>query len=109
MRVRGSCGDVTSIVCDARHASSATGTDIKIEIYLFRNSKASEFAFRPYAYRINECHVYEMSVMRRNILGRDDRFAGDCDANGCDYNHYRMRNTDFYGKCMTLDTRKTFP
>jgi cellulose 1,4-beta-cellobiosidase len=38
----------------------------------------------------------------------DDRFAGDCDANGCDYNPYRMGNKDFYGKGLTVDTSKKF-
>ncbi len=29
-----------------------------------------------------------------------------CDADGCDFNSYRMGVTDFYGKGMTLDTSK---
>lgn len=38
----------------------------------------------------------------------EDRFAGKCDANGCDYNPYRMGNTEFYGKGKTVDTSKKF-
>ncbi|GKT56113.1 exoglucanase 1 [Colletotrichum tofieldiae] len=38
----------------------------------------------------------------------DDRFAGDCDANGCDFNPYRMGVTSFYGKGKTVDTSKKF-
>lgn len=37
-----------------------------------------------------------------------DRFAGDCDANGCDYNPYRVGNTGFYGKGKTVDTSQKF-
>ncbi|KAI2624735.1 putative cellulose 1, 4-beta-cellobiosidase [Xylaria nigripes] len=38
----------------------------------------------------------------------DDRFAGDCDANGCDYNPYRMGNELFYGNGKTVDTWQKF-
>jgi len=56
--------------------------------------------------RDNNYHVCETS----NCGGTysDDRFAGGCDANGCDYNPYRMGNTDFYGKGLTVDTSKKF-
>ncbi|KAI1433307.1 cellulose 1,4-beta-cellobiosidase [Xylaria sp. CBS 124048] len=33
-----------------------------------------------------------------------DRFAGDCDPDGCDFNSYRMGDTTFYGPSMTVDT-----
>ena len=54
----------------------------------------------------NEYHVCETT----NCGGTysDDRFAGYCDANGCDYNPYRMGNTDFYGPGLTVDTTKEF-
>ncbi|KAF2469588.1 glycoside hydrolase [Lindgomyces ingoldianus] len=35
-----------------------------------------------------------------------DRYAGSCDANGCDFNPYRVGVKDFYGKGMTVDTSK---
>ncbi|EOA84332.1 Esterase/lipase/thioesterase [Exserohilum turcicum] len=35
-----------------------------------------------------------------------DRYAGTCDANGCDFNPYRVGVTDFYGKGKTVDTSK---
>jgi cellulose 1,4-beta-cellobiosidase len=38
----------------------------------------------------------------------DDRFAGYCDANGCDYNPYRMGNQDFYGEGKEVDTTQKF-
>ncbi|ORY01420.1 exoglucanase-like protein 1 precursor [Clohesyomyces aquaticus] len=37
-----------------------------------------------------------------------DRYAGTCDANGCDFNPFRVGVTDFYGKGMTVDTSKPF-
>ncbi|KAH7071100.1 exoglucanase-like protein 1 precursor [Paraphoma chrysanthemicola] len=35
-----------------------------------------------------------------------DRYAGTCDANGCDFNPYRVGVKDFYGKGKTIDTSK---
>ena len=35
-----------------------------------------------------------------------DRYAGTCDANGCDFNPYRVGVKDFYGKGKTVDTSK---
>jgi len=35
-----------------------------------------------------------------------DRYAGSCDANGCDFNPYRVGVKDYYGKGMTVDTSK---
>jgi cellulose 1,4-beta-cellobiosidase len=36
------------------------------------------------------------------------RYAGICDADGCDFNSYRMGDTEFYGKGKTVDTTKKF-
>jgi cellulose 1,4-beta-cellobiosidase len=33
-----------------------------------------------------------------------DRYAGDCDPDGCDFNSYRQGNTGFYGPGLTVDT-----
>ncbi|KAI2624774.1 cellulose 1,4-beta-cellobiosidase [Xylaria nigripes] len=33
-----------------------------------------------------------------------DRYAGDCDPDGCDFNSYRMGDTTFYGGGLTVDT-----
>ncbi|KAK7937188.1 glycoside hydrolase family 7 protein [Apiospora aurea] len=38
----------------------------------------------------------------------EDRYAGQCDPDGCDLNPYRHGNTDFYGKGKTVDTSKKF-
>ncbi|KAI0802826.1 glycoside hydrolase family 7 protein [Xylaria sp. FL0064] len=35
-----------------------------------------------------------------------DRYAGDCDPDGCDFNSYRMGDTSFFGKGLTVDTTK---
>lgn len=32
-----------------------------------------------------------------------DRYAGSCDANGCDFNPYRVGVKDYYGKGMTVN------
>jgi len=36
------------------------------------------------------------------------RYAGSCDPDGCDFNSYRMGDTSFYGKGMTVDTSSPF-
>ncbi|KAF1994121.1 glycoside hydrolase family 7 protein [Amniculicola lignicola CBS 123094] len=36
----------------------------------------------------------------------EDRYAGYCDANGCDFNPYRVGVKDYYGKGKTVDTSK---
>jgi len=38
----------------------------------------------------------------------DNRYAGMCDKDGCDFNSYRMGNTKFYGTGMAVDTSKPF-
>jgi cellulose 1,4-beta-cellobiosidase len=37
-----------------------------------------------------------------------DRYAGECDPDGCDFNPYRQGVTDFYGPGMTVDTKSKF-
>ncbi|EGS24065.1 uncharacterized protein CTHT_0007770 [Thermochaetoides thermophila DSM 1495] len=69
-------------------------------------SNAYAFAFTPHGCLNNNYHVCETS----NCGGTysEDRFGGLCDANGCDYNPYRMGNKDFYGKGKTVDTSRKF-
>jgi len=38
----------------------------------------------------------------------EDRYAGVCDADGCDLAPFRHGNTDFYGPSKTIDTTKKF-
>jgi cellulose 1,4-beta-cellobiosidase len=37
-----------------------------------------------------------------------NRYAGDCDPDGCDFNSYRMGDKTFYGPGMTVDTKSKF-
>ncbi|KAI1334962.1 glycoside hydrolase family 7 protein [Xylariaceae sp. FL0016] len=69
-------------------------------------SNSHSFAFTPHPCTDNAYHVCETD----NCGGTysEDRFAGKCDPNGCDYNPYRMGNHDFYGKGKTVDTSKKF-
>ncbi|OTB01634.1 glycoside hydrolase family 7 protein [Hypoxylon sp. CI-4A] len=69
-------------------------------------SNSHSFAFTPHPCTTNEYHVCETDSCGGTYS--DDRFAGKCDANGCDYNPYRVGNTDFYGKGKTVDTSKKF-
>ncbi|KAF3067140.1 Exoglucanase 1 [Daldinia childiae] len=69
-------------------------------------SNSHSFAFTPHPCTTNEYHVCEKDECGGTYS--EDRFAGKCDANGCDYNPYRMGNTDFYGKSKTVDTSKKF-
>jgi cellulose 1,4-beta-cellobiosidase len=38
----------------------------------------------------------------------DDRYAGTCDPDGCDFNPYRMGNHSFFGPSMIVDTTSPF-
>ncbi|KAI2780600.1 glycoside hydrolase family 7 protein [Daldinia loculata] len=69
-------------------------------------SNSHSFAFTPHPCTTNEYHVCEKDGCGGTYS--EDRFAGKCDANGCDYNPYRMGNTDFYGQGKTVDTSKKF-
>ncbi|EOO02288.1 putative exoglucanase 1 protein [Phaeoacremonium minimum UCRPA7] len=69
-------------------------------------SNSHSFALTPHPCTENTYHVCETDTCGGTYS--DDRFAGKCDANGCDYNPYRMGNTDFYGKGKTVDTSKKF-
>lgn len=37
-----------------------------------------------------------------------DRYAGDCDPDGCDFNSYRQGNTSFYGPGKIVNTNSKF-
>ncbi|KAL8393746.1 hypothetical protein RB595_003477 [Gaeumannomyces hyphopodioides] len=69
-------------------------------------SNAHSFAFTPHPCTENKYHVCTDSECGGTYS--KDRFAGKCDANGCDANPYRLGNTDFYGKGKTVDTTKKF-
>ncbi|XXG98601.1 hypothetical protein Hte_004926 [Hypoxylon texense] len=69
-------------------------------------SNSHSFALTPHPCSTNEYHVCETDGCGGTYS--EDRFAGKCDANGCDYNPYRMGNQDFYGAGKTLDTKSKF-
>ncbi|KEZ42896.1 Exoglucanase 1 [Scedosporium apiospermum] len=69
-------------------------------------SNAYSYALTPHACENNNYHVCKDDTCGGTYS--EDRFNGGCDANGCDYNPYRLGNTDFYGKGKTVDTTKPF-
>lgn len=57
----------------------------------------------------HSCQPEGYSVCEDTTCGgtySQDRYAGSCDANGCDFNPYRVGVKDYYGKGMTVDTSK---
>lgn len=40
--------------------------------------------------------------------GPTNRYGSQCDPDGCDFNSFRMGDTSFYGKGLTVDTSKPF-
>jgi cellulose 1,4-beta-cellobiosidase len=74
-------------------------------------SNAHSFAFTPHGCEAghNEYHICEVDVGAScGGTYSEDRYGGYCDANGCDYNPYRMGNQDFYGEGLAVDTTKPF-
>lgn len=71
-----------------------------------RESNSHSFALTPHPCTNNAYHVCETDGCGGTYS--EDRFAGDCDANGCDYNPYRVGDTTFYGKGKTVDTSQKF-
>lgn len=65
-------------------------------------SNAHSFAVTPHPCENNEYHVCQDSGCGGTYS--EERFNGDCDPNGCDFNPYRMGVQDFYGKGKTVDT-----
>ncbi|KEZ46039.1 Cellulose 1,4-beta-cellobiosidase (non-reducing end) [Scedosporium apiospermum] len=69
-------------------------------------SNAHAFALTPHPCKDNNYHVCENDTCGGTYS--EERFNGLCDANGCDYNPYRMGNPDFYGIGKVVDTSKKF-
>lgn len=40
--------------------------------------------------------------------GDGNRYSGECDPDGCDFNSYRQGNTNFYGPGKTVNTNSVF-
>lgn len=61
------------------------------------------------AYTPHVCSVNGQSRCSGTDCGDgDERYDGICDKDGCDFNSYRMGDTDFYGPSKTVDTTKKF-
>ncbi|CRK40294.1 hypothetical protein BN1723_018767, partial [Verticillium longisporum] len=54
----------------------------------------------------NNYHVCGDGAIECGGTYSQDRFAGKCDANGCDYNPYRLGNPEFYGKNKVVNTNE---
>ncbi|KAI0040790.1 carbohydrate-binding module family 1 protein [Auriscalpium vulgare] len=60
------------------------------------------------AYTPHPCSVTGQTQCSGTDCGAgSDRYSGVCDADGCDFNSYRMGNTTFLGTGLTVDTSKT--
>jgi cellulose 1,4-beta-cellobiosidase len=72
-------------------------------------SNAHSFALTPHACENNDYHICEEGV-GAGCGGTYslERYDGLCDANGCDYNPYRLGNLDFYGEGKQVDTSRKF-
>lgn len=63
------------------------------------------------AYTPHPCDTPGQTMCTGNACGgtySNDRYAGTCDPDGCDFNSYRQGNLDFYGPGKTVDTKKKF-
>ncbi|KAF3080453.1 hypothetical protein TWF102_006125 [Orbilia oligospora] len=63
-------------------------------------------AYTPHPCSTNEQHRCEGDGCGGTYS--NDRYAGTCDADGCDFNSYRQGDTEFYGPGKTIDTGKKF-
>ncbi|TFK31362.1 glycoside hydrolase, partial [Crucibulum laeve] len=60
------------------------------------------------AFTPHPCTVSGLDRCSGADCGADSRYATVCDPDGCDFNSYRMGDTSFYGKGLTVDTSKKF-
>ncbi|CAG8958993.1 hypothetical protein HYFRA_00012152 [Hymenoscyphus fraxineus] len=58
------------------------------------------------AYTPHPCSVTGQTRCEGTDCGIGSRYSSLCDADGCDFNSFRMGNTGFYGPGKTLDTAK---
>ncbi|TFK31027.1 glycoside hydrolase, partial [Crucibulum laeve] len=58
------------------------------------------------AYTPHPCTVSGLSRCSGTSCGTNGRYDTVCDPDGCDFNSYRMGDTSFYGKGLTVDTSK---
>jgi cellulose 1,4-beta-cellobiosidase len=60
------------------------------------------------AYTPHPCSVSGQTRCSGTDCGIGARYSSLCDADGCDFNSYRMGDTSFYGAGKTVDTTKVF-
>jgi cellulose 1,4-beta-cellobiosidase len=60
------------------------------------------------AYTPHPCSVVGQTKCSGTDCGIGARYSSLCDADGCDFNSYRMGDTTFLGPSMTVDTTKPF-
>lgn len=60
------------------------------------------------AYTPHPCSAVGQTRCTGTDCGIGDRYASLCDADGCDFNSYRMGDTSFYGPGKTINTAKPF-
>jgi len=92
-------------VADSNSANSGTGNygSCCNEMDIWEANSISA-AYTPHPCSVQgqtECTGAECGTTSAN------RYSGYCDADGCDFNSYRMGNESFYGPSMTVDTSKT--
>eukprot|EP00994_Dinema_validum_P007217 NODE_579_length_1530_cov_263.070223_g424_i0.p1 GENE.NODE_579_length_1530_cov_263.070223_g424_i0~~NODE_579_length_1530_cov_263.070223_g424_i0.p1 ORF type:complete len:471 (+),score=126.46 NODE_579_length_1530_cov_263.070223_g424_i0:54-1415(+) len=66
------------------------------------NSMAT--AYTPHSCSIRE--QYRCEGRECGDISSGDRYSGVCDKDGCDFNSYRLRDTEFYGPGKQLDTNQ---
>ncbi|KAF8887099.1 cellobiohydrolase I-I [Infundibulicybe gibba] len=60
------------------------------------------------AYTPHPCTVSGQTRCTGDDCAITSRYSGVCDPDGCDFNSYRMGDTSFYGKGLTVDTSSKF-
>ncbi|KAL3421779.1 glycoside hydrolase family 7 protein [Phlyctema vagabunda] len=60
------------------------------------------------AYTPHPCSTDGQTRCSGTDCGVGDRYASLCDADGCDFNSFRMGDVDFFGPGKTVDTGKPF-
>ncbi|KAF3922915.1 Exoglucanase [Dactylellina cionopaga] len=70
------------------------------------SSNSISTAYTPHPCTVNEQHRCDGDGCGGTYSS--DRYAGTCDADGCDFNSYRQGDTEFFGPGKTIDTGKKF-
>jgi cellulose 1,4-beta-cellobiosidase len=60
------------------------------------------------AYTAHPCQLAEQTSCNGTACGSTNRYASQCDPDGCDFNSFRMGDISFYGNGLTVDTSKPF-